>query len=1729
MEQNATPAEVAAIKAIIKDDYDADPDNVKMLFLIGGVAGPRWNAESGGYGMLAEYRYIDDDYGLVDGVPRLGVGRVCMIRVSQLIFDLSEVELTRRYLNKEHAFRHRHTAFQARASAGAAVADSSSELKSIATIFGRGRVESGGPILMRGSSGYFMENSWTASVYAESNHQVVFGIHCSEHSDVDGSHQAAVASSGAYLAFFERGSGGGGGSQGSFYHWLAMGETLGACQFQESSLGPMYGVRPRSWGPGGQSLNGDPTLRLFIVARPSGLTITGNTLKWEASPDAGRDGFVGYHVYRAATMAGPFTRLTTEPVGGESWTDPAPQAGAVYQVRAIRLETSNTGTYYNNSQGIFATRGDVGIVASERWVEMIEGLSATFRVRLSSPPSSNIVVTAVRAAGTPGVTVSSGAELVFTPSDWSVWQTVTLEASFDDDRVDNDAAIRLGAPGLKDETVGVVCRDSRILVDVDSLPPEGGMGTLRIKLTGPPAGPDGVTASVRCEPYEWVGEPTTVISGGNPRFTAENWNEWQTVTVYAQAWPEDVFCGFKVVCTVTAPGYVDNSFWLWLKEAHSNLGMAASPAAGGTVTPAQHILGVVKGEPVPISAVAAPGYRFAGWSAIGDMLIDDPSSPNTTATAYGQLSVGTTAGSMRATANFVAGSAVALTTVERDRTSIKVPVGGTATVQVRLSAQPPAARTVSARISGPSSLALQPTALTFTTANWDQWQTITVANAFNEDGLGSGYITLSGSGLVASTVRVVEDDSYLLRVYCDEGGVAATPDESMRVSSKQDTVIRAVPNAGWSFAGWVIRGSGTFADQRAASTTVRLYGDSTVVATFERSGQASAPTCVLVQPGGDLAVQSGMNVTFAATASSSIPNRTISRIQFFRDGVLVGEDLNEPYTFEWATVPSGVFEVTARATDSQGLIGKPARVLVAATPDGQWPGTIASGGDAVRIYTTNDIVYRAHIFTNLGARALSISSGGEIEYLVVAGGGGGGTFDGGGGGAGGMLTGTATVAEGPLALRVGGGGVGYKYTPRVNGQNGGDSYVEGIATAVGGGSGCGLGLGARSGGSGGGGAGYQEGTKYGAAGTPGQGYSGGNGGASSGGAGAGGGGGGAGGPGVDNNGYMWAPGGSGLLSDITGVPVVYATGGGGRPRGTGSYDAPPAESGTGNGGDAGAGAFSGTGGTGGSGIVVVRYALTGAAAALPVIYDANGATGGTPPAPQSKVYGVALTVPGNTGGLVRAGYAFAGWNTSADGTGDAYAPGGSYTANRSTELDSSVTLYAVWTAASYTVRYDANGANSGTAPGPQSKVHGSALTVAANAGGLARVGYIFTGWNTADNGLGVSYAPGAVYDADADVTLHARWESIGYLPPLILTEAWAEPNTVILPAGTTVEVLAADQDGGDLDYWWTQVSGPGTATFASPASPRSGVTFSAAGTYVLRVSVRNPRGVSAGSDVTVSAAGIMTDPVALKVPEGGTSVFRVKITGAPSGNVTVSVANISGDTDIGVQSGGALTFGPANWDNWQTVTLACAEDDDDTEDSGAVIGLSAPGWGSVSVLATESDNDTLLRLMAALGGAVAPDVTTVVTRGVPVPITATPEADHSFVSWSVNDGDAEIEDSEAASTTVIVTAPSVLRATFEDDLNPVLPVVMAWGGNGYGQLGDGTTINKLRPIQVADLSGVMQIAGGYGHSAAVTSDGSAWSWGWNNYGQLGDGNTLNQNRPIQVAGLTGVTQVACGV
>ena len=74
----------------------------------------------------------------------------------------------------------------------------------------------------------------------------------------------------------------------------------------------------------------------------------------------------------------------------------------------------------------------------------------------------------------------------------------------------------------------------------------------------------------------------------------------------------------------------------------------------------------------------------------------------------------------------------------------------------------------------------------------------------------------------------------------------------------------------------------------------------------------------------------------------------------------------------------------------------------------------------------------------------------------------------------------------------------------------------------------------------------------------------------------------------------------------------------------------------------------------------------------------------------------------------------------------------------------------------------------------------------------------------------------------------------------------------------------------------------------------------------------------------------------------------------------------------------------------------------------------------------------------------------------------------------------------------------------------------AWGQNGHGQLGDGTTTNRNTPVQIGSDDKWVLVAGGTYHTLALKSDGTLWAWGRNDHGQLGDGTNANKSTPVQI-------------
>lgn len=145
---------------------------------------------------------------------------------------------------------------------------------------------------------------------------------------------------------------------------------------------------------------------------------------------------------------------------------------------------------------------------------------------------------------------------------------------------------------------------------------------------------------------------------------------------------------------------------------------------------------------------------------------------------------------------------------------------------------------------------------------------------------------------------------------------------------------------------------------------------------------------------------------------------------------------------------------------------------------------------------------------------------------------------------------------------------------------------------------------------------------------------------------------------------------------------------------------------------------------------------------------APGATSGVSglPSAGSATHGSNFTVSSTT--PTRSGYKFDGWTSSAGGS---VAAGGTIS-----NVTSNITLTAKWLA-QYTVSYNGNGSTSGSAPATATVDSGGSTTAAANP--FTKTGSTFTGWNTAANGSGTSYAPGAtISNITSNIILYAQWK-----------------------------------------------------------------------------------------------------------------------------------------------------------------------------------------------------------------------------------------------------------------------------------------------------------------------------------------------------------------------------------
>jgi uncharacterized repeat protein (TIGR02543 family) len=220
-----------------------------------------------------------------------------------------------------------------------------------------------------------------------------------------------------------------------------------------------------------------------------------------------------------------------------------------------------------------------------------------------------------------------------------------------------------------------------------------------------------------------------------------------------------------------------------------------------------------------------------------------------------------------------------------------------------------------------------------------------------------------------------------------------------------------------------------------------------------------------------------------------------------------------------------------------------------------------------------------------------------------------------------------------------------------------------------------------------------------------------------------------------------------------------------------------------------------------------------------VTFNKNG--GDTEASPQTKtVTSPATTIDELPLQPTRANRTFNGWNTQANGSGDAF--------TETTPVTANITVYAQWVLVpppvSFVVAFDKNGGDTEASP-PTKMVTSPATTIDELPTPPTRTDHTFTGWNTQADGLGTIFS--ADTTVTADITVYAQWLIV---PPgsFVVTfdrnggDTDADPvSKVVASPATAIDTLPAPptRAGYDFTGWNTEANGDGTVfTAATPVT-----------------------------------------------------------------------------------------------------------------------------------------------------------------------------------------------------------------------------------------------------------------------------------------------------------------------
>jgi len=175
----------------------------------------------------------------------------------------------------------------------------------------------------------------------------------------------------------------------------------------------------------------------------------------------------------------------------------------------------------------------------------------------------------------------------------------------------------------------------------------------------------------------------------------------------------------------------------------------------------------------------------------------------------------------------------------------------------------------------------------------------------------------------------------------------------------------------------------------------------------------------------------------------------------------------------------------------------------------------------------------------------------------------------------------------------------------------------------------------------------------------------------------------------------------------------------------------------------------------------------------------------------------------------KTGFNFGGWFTEKNGAGTEF--------TAATGVTASVTVYAKWNSYSYTITFDGDGAT--TQANPTSKtVATPAITIDSLPIPPAKTGWLFGGWFTGKNGVGIEFNGSTT--VTSTITVFAKWNPYSYTITFdgdgATTQANPTTKTVASPA-TTIDSLPTPPVKTDYQFcgWFTEKNGAGTEFIAS--------------------------------------------------------------------------------------------------------------------------------------------------------------------------------------------------------------------------------------------------------------------------------------------------------------------------